>query len=278
MNAAPVLVLGASNAVGGFLLNRLGGQGLVLMAVSRRPPPGAQPEVIWLQHDLDQAPAPVEASVLISLGPARHALAQLRAMPRLGRVLALSSASTLFKQQSADADERDFIVALAETEADLIAECAERAIPLTLLKSAMIYGGSDDANVGQVAALAERLPLLPYCGRGLRHPVHADDIARLIVDCLRLGPPTAGSWLLGGGETLDYPGFLRRIAGSRGRQPRLLRLPAWLLRLGLGAAHACGRLQGVRAVMLDRQRQDLLVDDSPAREHLGWNPRPFRPG
>jgi len=26
-----------------------------------------------------------------------------------------------------------------------------------------------------------------------------------------------------------------------------------------------------------RQRMDLLVDDTSAREGLGWHPRPFRP-
>ena len=274
---APLLLLGASGATGQFLIQRLAGQGVMLMAVSRRQPEQGQPHVIWLQQDLDAGPAEVESSVLISLGPLVHALRQVEQAPRLGRVIALSSASTRFKAQSPDDDERELIVRLVELEADLQELCRQRDIDLTLLKPTLIYGGKDDANVSRIGGLAARMKWLPYCGRGLRQPVQADDLARLIVDCLALGRPSAGSWLLGGGESLEYPAMLGRISSARGRSNRLLRLPLWIMKVLLAAAHASGRMQDIRPVMLTRQQVDLVVDDTPARERLGWQPRPFRP-
>lgn len=275
--AAPLLLLGASGPIGAYLLERLAGQGVMIMAVSRRQPARAGDSAIWLQHDMDLGPAAVEASVLVSLGPIRHALAQVEHGHRLGRVIALSSASTLFKTRSPDPAERALMAELIDLEQALEQACAERDIVLTLLKPTMIYGSGQDRNVARIGGLVSRLAVVPYAGRGLRQPVHADDLARLIVDCLKLGRLGAGSFLLGGGETLSYPELLRRVASARGRKLRPIRLPAFLLRLFLHAAHGLGRLNDIRPAMIDRQAMDLVVDDQPARERLNWRPRPFRP-
>jgi len=274
---ATVLLLGASGACGQALLQRLDGQGVNVIAVSRRPPGRTRSHVLWLEQDLDLAPISMEASVLISTGPLIHAIRQVEASSRLGRVVALSSASTLFKAESEDPAERELMARLIAQEKSLDELCSQRGIALTLIKPTLIYGGQSAANVGRVQGLAARLPITPYCGRGLRHPVHADDLAQLIKRCLVMGERAAGTWLVGGGETLDYPSMLRRIISARGQTPRLVRVPVWLMRLLLGLAHATGRLADVRSVMLVRQGMDLVVDDSPARERLDWQPRPFRP-
>jgi nucleoside-diphosphate-sugar epimerase len=277
-SGAPILLLGGSGITGRFLIERMAGQGVHLLAVSRYQPARADDHVIWLQHDLETGPVNSESNVLISLGPLSHALGEVEASgPRLGRVIALSSASTAFKMNSPDVQERQLMSSISADEDRLNELCAQRNIDLTLLKPTMIYGAGRDANVSRVGALVRRLGLIPYCGRGLRHPVHADDLARLVVDCLIGGRATTGSWLLGGGEALDYPTMLSRIAAAGGRPVRLVRVPAWSIKLALLLAHASGRLRDVRPVMLERQKTDLLVDDQPAREFLDWNPRPFRP-
>lgn len=274
---APLLVFGASGAIGKCLIERLAGQGVSVMAVSRNQPQRSDPHVIWLQQDLDLSPVEAEASALISLGPIRHALDQVQHSPRLGRVVALSSASTRFKTHSPDSAERRLMAELIGIETELTQLCRRRDILLTLLKPTMIYGTADNKNVQRVAGLTRRVPCVPYCGRGLRQPVHADDLARLVVDCLKRGESAAGTWFLAGGESLAYPDMLRRIATSAGQTPRLVRLPAFMLKAMLWLARRAGRLDDIRPAMIDRQRVDLVVDDMPARERLGWNPRPFRP-
>ena len=273
----PVLVLGASGAVGGFLIERLRGRGVTLLAVSRRQPPSSEPHVVWLQHDLAAGPVAAEASVLVSLGPVRHALEQVCRGRGLGRVIALSSASTLFKTDSPDLQERALMDELMELEQCLADECRKRSIDLTLIKATMIYGAGGDANVTRVAGLLARLGLAPYCGRGLRQPVHADDLAALVIECMARGRAAGGTWMVGGGETLSYPALLRRIASASGENCRPLPVPAALMKLALKVAHDCGSLRDIRPVMIDRQRRDLVVDDQPARERLNWRPRPFRP-
>jgi len=275
--AAIVLLLGASGPVGQYFLGRTSGQQVRAIAVSRRDPVKSWPHVTWLQHDLERGPADVRAGTLVSFGPLAHALSQVEQGIGLGRVVALSSASTLFKKQSSDRGERRQMAALAQCEDALARACRERDILLTLLKPTLIYGGGRDANVSRIAGLASRLPFVPVAGRGLRAPVHADDLARLAVECVISGPRSAGIWLLGGGETLDYPDMIRRVAAAEGRSIRLLQLPTWLMKPAVRAAHLAGRMTDIKPAMIERQAMDLVVDDTPAREQLGWNPRPFRP-
>lgn len=275
--AAVVLLLGASGPMGRAFLARTQSQQVRVLAVSRQLPDASWPHVTWLQHDLERAPADVRASTLISFGPLAHALTQVERGAGLGRVIALSSASTLFKQASPDRAERRQMQALAACEAALAEACRARNIVLTLIKPTLIYDGRADGNVARVAGLAQRLPLVPVAGRGLRAPVHADDLARLAVECLILGGRSAGTWLVGGGETLAYPDMIRRAAAARGRPVRIVRLPAFLLRTAVRCVHLAGRMRDITPAMIERQRIDLVVDDTPAREQLGWAPRPFRP-
>lgn len=274
---AIILLLGASGPVGRHFLDRTAGQNVRVIAISRRDPARASRHVTWLQHDLERGPADVRAGTLVSFGPLAHALSQVEQGIGLGRVIALSSASTLFKKQSSDRAERRQTAALAQCEEALAETCRERDIVLTLLKPAMIYGGPCDCGAGRFRGLVGRLPIVPVAGRGLRAPVHADDLARLAVECVISGPKSAGIWLLAGGETLAYPDMLRRVAASEGCSIRLLRIPAWSVKLGVRAAHLLGRFKDIRPAMIERQAMDLVVDDTPARESLGWNPRPYRP-
>lgn len=273
---AIILLLGASGPVGRCFLDRTAGQRVRVIAISRCDPAQAWSHVTWMQHDLERAPADVRAGTLVSFGPLAHALSQVEQGIGLGRVIALSSASTVFKRRSADRTERRQMAGIIRCEEALIEACRERDIVLTLLKPTMIYGGGD-TNVTRIAGLVSRMPVAPVAGRGQRAPVHADDLARLAVESAIAGPKSAGTWLLAGGETLTYPDLLRRVAASSGRNIRLLRLPAWLMNLGIRGAHLAGRMTDITPAMIRRQAMDLVVDDTPAREQLGWNPRPFRP-
>jgi nucleoside-diphosphate-sugar epimerase len=279
MTASPaVLVLGASTAAGGFFLERATRlPGLQLIAVSRRAPTRSHPAVTWLQHDLAEGPVAADPGVLVSFGPVGLAAKQLAGSPGIGRVVAISSASTLFKSESTDPAERVQMESIRAEEQALGELCAARQATLSLFKTTMTYGGGRDANVQRLAGLIQRLPLVPVTGQGLRAPVHADDLAELALRMLGQGQASQGTWLLEGGERLSYPNVLRRIAEAQDRRVRILPLPGRWLAIALALAHRAGALRDVKPAMLARQAQDLVVDDRPAREQLDWSPRVFSP-
>ena len=274
---APVLLLGATGQVGRFLVPKLLEAGASVIAVSRQVPDFGGAGLTWLQQDLAREPARVQAQVLLSAGPLALALRQARHIGGLRRIVALSSASVLFKRRSPDADERRTIEALIETEGELAELCEKRGIALTLLRPTLIYGDPDRSALARLSEWLESRRRIPIAGTGLRQPVHAGDIASLMVDLVARGEAGAGTYEIGGGETLAYPGFVRRVASAHGVDVHVVRVPAWITAPALRAAHALGLLRSVTPAMVARQRMDLVVDDTDAREKLGWNPRPFRP-
>ena len=242
-----------------------------------------------MQHDLAREHARVHSHVMVCAEADALPLAarQARAMPTLRRIVALSSASAVFKRRSSDAGERAGAESLVESEQALAAMAEKRGIELTVLRPTLIYGGRGPSALDSIRGWLEQRSWVPVAGDGLRQPVHADDLAEQVRKLLAQTPSTASddeiagttieTFALGGCETLRYPDFVRRIASSAGVDANLVRLPGWLIAPVLRIAHRLGHFRSITPAMVARQRMDLVVDDTAARKRMGWNPRPFRP-
>ena len=135
----------------------------------------------------------------------------------------------------------------------------------------MIYGLGLDENLSPIARRALRTRLFPYPkGRGLRQPVHAEDVA--LAAWRALGTPAAQGRIIeiGGGERLRIDEMFRRVRDD---------LPVWTVPLAL--PHACMRVMGV--VMprlrgaLSRVDTDLVADNRELEAVIGMQPRSFSP-
>jgi nucleoside-diphosphate-sugar epimerase len=233
---------------------------------------------------LDQVVRHPQPDCLISAAPLDLAGRLVLRHPGLQRVVAFSSSSVLSKADSADARERRRMEAMAADEAALRAICAERGIPLLLLRPTLIYGCGRDRNISLLAAMARGRGLIPLAGpaSGLRQPVHANDLAALAVLAMQAARPIDTVSAACGGSTLSYREMAGRIAALQPRPVRLLTLPEGLMvalvRIlsWLPGSPLTGG-QGVNAEMVRRQNRDLVFDDSALRQALGWSPRPFEP-
>jgi nucleoside-diphosphate-sugar epimerase len=159
---------------------------------------------------------------------------------------------------------------LAAAEEALAAACEQRAIAWTLFRPTLIYGGGRDGNVSRVAALARRYRVvaLPAASRGLRQPVHAEDLARAVVRALDAPVTHRRAYDLGGGSTLSYREMVEAVFRGVGRRPRILTLPRRLVRLLL-------RIRRLSPEIADRMDEDLSVDWSAAARDFGYAPRAF---
>lgn len=276
-----ILLMGASSQIGYFLLQHLSYKHYPALAVSRRSPPawGISRDICWMQHDLDEEALPSDASILISAGALRHAAAAIHTMPRLNHVIAISSSSIVNKQGTGNAEEQQVINELLEAENHLVANCEEREIALTILRPTLVYGCGLDRNLSRVVDWLNKRAWFPISGkaRGLRQPVHADDIAQLCVACFEMGSMAAGEYDLGGGSTIPYKEMVRRTASAIDRPLRFLPLPEFLLAKLLDMASALPGLRGLNGAMIKRQNQDLVVDHQLAEQRLQWRPRAFEP-
>ena len=286
-----VWVSGASSQLGVFLLPRLRGAGFRVLALSRRAPrtPVAVAEgVSWARPDAAAffetvLAGPVLAQgtpdCLVSCGPLQLAREIVQARPELRHAVVFSSSSVVSKADSSDLEEGARMAAMARAEAALTAACAERGLPLLLLRPTLIYGCGLDRNVSLLAAAARRFGLIPLAGKasGLRQPVHADDLADLALRALTAAAPLDRVSPACGGSTLSYREMAQRIADTLPRRARLLTLPAGLLAALLPLASRLGGWKGLNAEMARRQNRDLVFDDSALRQALAWSPRPFAP-
>lgn len=268
-----VLVFGASSQIGHFLLPRMRAQGEAIVALSRKPRP-EQEGVQWLQGNLpDGIPAVAQPSAVINFGPLASFAAWLASagLPSTTRIIATSSMSAESKQASDVPAERELSQTLRDGEAAVAAACDRQGMAWTIFRPTLIYGAGIDKSLSPIARRASRLHVFPLpAGRGLRQPVHADDIAAAVMAALD-HPEAAGRILpLGGGERLTAAEMFARVRRSLVTPTVPLPIPAVLLRAG---RHAVPRLRGP----LTRLEADLIADNSELQRLLSISPRPFQP-
>ncbi|UNK41941.1 NAD-dependent epimerase/dehydratase family protein [Luteimonas sp. S4-F44] len=274
------LVLGGSGAIGRALVARLLAAGWSIDAVSReaRPP---QPGLRWHRGGFQAMPALTgRFDAVFSCGPLDHFSIWYAATgPESPRVVAFGSTSDATKQAAADPDERALAARLREAGARLFAATGDRGAAATLLRPTLIYGPGSAHNLARVVALARRrgLFVLPTDARGLRQPVHADDLAAAALAAVDAPAAAGQAYALPGGETLRYRDMVARTLAVLTPRPRLLVLPAPLFGLALRLAHRAGQLQGLPVGAVARMREDLVFDPAPARAAFGYAPRPFLP-
>ena len=268
-----VLVFGASGQIGHFLLPRLLASGESVLAVSRTPRP-AQPELDWLPGQLpDRVPEVPVLSAVLGCGPLPPLAEWLERTPleNAPRIVALSSMSAEAKRDSDVPAEREISRLLQAGEAALARACDRRGYAWTVLRPTLIYGAGLDRSLTPIARRAMRTRIFPLPGgRGLRQPVHADDLAQAMLAALEC-PAAAGRVLaMGGGERLSAGAMFARVRRSLPRRSVPLPLPSWLLRC------AGGLLPRWRGP-LSRLQVDLVADNDEVQRLLGIRPRAFHP-
>ena len=273
MRFPPLLVFGLSGQLGDALRRR--GLPSPVLAISRQSPgtvAGVAP-VEWRAGDLHRFDEPHRFDAALSLGPLdAFARAVASGRVRAGRIVAFGSTSLHVKGRSPDAAERDVAARLAEAEAALFAACRVHGTPCVVLRPTLVWGMGRDATVSRVVRLARRWPLLPLPmgAPGLRQPVHALDLADAALAALAADAPIAGAFDLPGGERVAFGEMLRRSVAAGAPGCRAWPVP-WATLAWAGRVDA--RLGGWASRLAD----DLVFDDGPAREDLGWAPRGFAP-
>lgn len=273
-----VLVTGGSSVVGDYLLPRLVRASHEVTVLSRRP----HAHAAWRQADVardavwDAVLADTQA--LIHLAPLPLLPRLLRDAPAgLRRVVAIGTTSVYTKVDSASPRERELVHHQREAEQGMIESCRARGMVYTLLRPTLVYDGRRDKNVARIAALIRRIGFFPLAwpGRGMRQPLHADDLAAACVAALAL--PESAAYEIAGGETLSYRAMLERIFRALGREPRILPVPLFLYRAAIAVARLLPRYRGLTPEVAERMNRDMVFDCAAAEQALGLRPRPFTP-
>jgi nucleoside-diphosphate-sugar epimerase len=241
---------------------------------------GPSPGLRWTELDA-RAPrdwAPRRNAVIFSLLPLWLLPPILPNLQPARQIVAFGSTSATVKATSRDPGERRLAEDLQRAEYAFGDFCRRVNIPRTLLRPTLVYGGGRDRNISAIAAIIRRFGLFPIAapGRGLRQPVHADDLALAALSAADNPAARDTAFDLPGGETLTYREMVERIFAALNRRPMILPLPEPALAAAVSAAHRLGLL-GVTAEAVRRINRDLTFDGTPAGAYLDFAPRGFTP-
>ena len=282
-------VLGATSLVGNYLLELLSQSDLDITAFTRRCNDDcpAIKGVDWVQLDDNtnmtkyNSIANNQIDFWISVAPIwiLPSLFVLLETYRIKRIVALSSTSLFVKSDSSDFLEKNVATKLSEGEKQLKTWAINNGIEWIILRPTLIYGAGRDKNVAEIANFIRRFGFFPLFGaaRGLRQPVHANDIATACLAALLNLSVVNHAYNLSGGETLTYRDMISRIFAALGRRPQLVHVPLWFFRLGIAVLHCLPRYRHWTSAMAERMNQDLCFDHTEASRDFGYFPKAFEP-
>lgn len=273
------LVIGLSGQLGQALLPLLANRDGDWFALSRWPQ-AELPGLRWLHGSLEAMPEQAsQVDTLISLGPLDAFASWFsRADTRARRVIAVGSTGRRDKMLSGDPQERALAERLVAAEASLFSAAERRGLGLTVLRPSLLYGGDRDRSLTPLLNRAKRwrvLPL-PHNAKGLRQPVHVEDVATAVVACLDSALTEGRSYDLPGGETLPFDEMLGRALQRRAPGCRVIRVPAPLFRVAAQMARLLGH-GPAPAGAVSRLHLDQIADSGPAKADFGYAPRGFQP-
>lgn len=284
MDKQQIGVLGATSLVGECILRKLLKEQRPIIAFSRHPVTQTHSQIIWQQlisHQTVKINA-VKHNIPLWICAAPiwilHDHFDLLLAYGIRRIVVLSSTSRFTKNNSFDPHERKIALQLIKGEELVQTWATSHKIEWIILRPTLIYGYGRDINITEIAQFIRRFGFFPIFGsaQGLRQPIHAEDVASACCYALNAVNLTNCSYNLTGGETLAYCEMVKRIFTVLDRSPRLLTIPMWLFRIAITCLQPLPRYRHWTAAMAERMNQDLIFDNSAARQDLGFSPRPFK--
>lgn len=276
---AHIVVSGASSLVGSYLLPQLLAQGHRLDVISRNS--GVSRENFgWHQLPLEKGELSglptTEGFIYVHLAPLwllPPILPEL-ARRKVSRIIAFSSTSVLTKQNSKHPAEQAVVEKLQSAEHTLVNSGLNN---WTIIRPTLIYAAGRDKNVAVIAALIRRLGIFATIGsgKGLRQPVHAEDLASAVLALLQNGQTHNKIYALSGGETLSYRSMVGRIFQALNLPHRIISIPSPLFATVLWLARCLPKFRHLNMQMAYRMNQDLCFDHSDASQDFGYAPRKF---
>ena len=283
--AAPILVTGASSAVGARVVDQLRGQARPVRCLVRRRPVANADECV--QGDLR------DGSTLDAAVRGAEVVLHLAAVTHARRSRDYVETNLLGTRRLLDAAARHGVLrfvhvstrAVSETggaysRSKLLAERAVADAPVehTIVRLSEMYGGAGAERIDQIVSRARRGATIPIVGGGGERvcPMHVDDAVAAIVAAVD-APVAGGRTYTLGGECMSIREFAEACARAFSTVSRLRPVP-------VTAVMAAGLLARVLPLPIyPDQLARLRAEDKPqpsseAEQELGFRTRPLAEG
>ena len=288
-----ILITGATSIIGKSLIRRLLNQNKSIIAVSRSHDFSGEDPLLdsfqWdlglqtihdVEHPLSSVDSEIEVTTLVHCAPIWLLPKHLVELHSFGvkRIIVFSSTSIEGKSNSSNSVEQYIVQQLKESE-DFLNVFAQKAnLQLTIFRPTMIYGYGQGLNLAFIAKMIQRFGFFPIvtAAKGLRRPVHADDLAQAV--CLALPVPTSfnKTYVLSGAQVMSYDEMVRAVFAALKRPIRIVKIPLFVYRMLILLAYKIAKTP-MTASMAERMRENLDFDSMSAQEDFGYAPGSFLP-
>ena len=273
-------LLGATSLVGECLLSQLKQHDTHVTAFSRQAVQSDNDYVTWCQLDAQKGQDAETIPSWLCVAPIWTLPDHFNLLLAHGakRIIALSSTSRFTKNNSSDPGEQLLAQRLKEYEARLRKWAMANEIDWIILRPTLIYGLGKDKNITEIARFIQRFGFFPLfgAGKGLRQPIHAEDVATACFNVLSCSNVKNQAYNLTGGETLSYRDMVNRIFAASHRTPRMITLPRWLFKLAISFMCRLPRYHHWTTAMAERMNTDLVFECSDAKQDFNFTPRLFK--
>ena len=282
LNNANIMIFGATSPVGKRITNDLAARGANVTAVSRNAAYQACPlSVTWLEADLANPEVALDCSqysTVISAAPIYTFANALRRFSwgSKSRVIVVSSTSALTKIHAIDSKERQLASTLLASESTVLDFFANT----TILRPTMIHHGPGDKNIEQIVKHLRKTRIFPLVagGKGMRQPIHADDVAQAVMQVLDANELPRKTYEIAGAEKLSFRNLVQRVATANQLEVTFIPVPLSFARAGLKALSPLPRFSGIPAGALNRMADDMVFDNGAAHRDFRFKPGGFAPG
>lgn len=279
---AIVGIIGVSSQLGPALVAALKEHNFDVVGFSRSPTTRAEcPVHIFGDGTFPPVPPLPSIIALISIAPLPGIAEVARLANHAGvqRVIAFGSTGVFSKVASTSDVERQFVRDQLASEQAFSSLAIASGFHWTLFRPTMIYGAGTDQNVTFIRSIVRRFRAfpIPFGAKGLRQPVHVEDLAEACVKALNNPVTFNRAYNLGGGEVIEYAEMVRRICRADGLPVRLIPIPRMVFRWIVRLARRMPGLSYLNEAMVDRMFTDLTTDHSEAARDFGYAPKKFQP-
>jgi len=275
-------VIGATSLVGSCLLHQLLAAGYYVNAFSRRSVIGRSVGVVWRKLSLgpagfDEKVAHIPFWVCVQPIWVLPDYFSFLESSGVSRIIVLSSTSRFTKVGSPNLEESLVAKRLTEAESCIEKWAQANDIDCIILRPTLIYGLGRDKNVSEISRIIGRFGFFPLFGeaKGLRHPIHAEDVARASVLALGCHNVKRQEYNISGGEVLCYREMVKRVFYAMQKRVIFISAPLFLFKVIVFFMRFVPRYRHWTAAMAERMNDDLVFEHSKAFRDLGFRPRLF---
>jgi NAD dependent epimerase/dehydratase family enzyme len=266
------LAFGLSGPVAQPLYQHLRDDAQQVIAVSRNKR-DRESMIEWRQGSLQAPPLlPDEVYGILSLGPLdvfAEWLPQSQVCAQ--RIIALGSASEIFKANSVNQYDRDVAKRLRMAREALIDYGQQNSVNVCVLRPTLIYGTCGGDSLSRLARMAKRWHLapIPKPAAGLRQPVHCADVCDVVMQLMRMPQMSSATLDLPGPEAMTFAQMLERNYQHAAKNSLRLPTPTALMRVLMPFAPRVWRSA------LHRLNEDQVLPPFALNSSISWAPRDY---